>query len=170
MPPEGPAQMLDIYEHFDALIGERVDTASSLPAASSFAGRLVSVADDGTLRLSDGVGWSIVHKKATAPGSVVPVAGAGFTLSNNGLYTRNGWVLGTIDWAKTSGTLGHADVVCTLPAGARPPHEYVIGFVGAPAPSQIGHLIVTPAGEVRALTPISGRTNGSLKLMIPIDL
>ena len=118
--------------------------------------------------LYNGSGWVVAWAPETSPGSVVPSAGAGFTLSANGLYTRDGWLLGSIDWAKTSGTLSHADVVMTLPVGARPTNEYVVGGRMGPAPSQIGHLVVSSAGVVSALVPDSGRTSGTVEFVMPI--
>lgn len=116
-----------------------------------------------------GGSWIAVNKGTTASGtSVTPVVGSGFTLSANALFTRAGFLLGTIDWAKTSGTLGHADVICTLPSGARPPFESSVITSGGPSPSYIFPLGVSTGGVVSALLPVSGRTGGTLRFTMPI--
>jgi len=134
-----------------------------------YPGLLFTYTDRALVQFYDGSGWVTLWKGATAVGSsVTPVAGSGFTLSNNALFTRNGFLLGTIDWAKTSGTLGHADVICTLPVGARPSSESSVITSGSPSPSYIFPLGVSTTGAVSALLPVSGRTGGTLRFNIPI--
>lgn len=45
MPPEGPDQINDVYEHFDALTGETVTTASNLPASGNWLNRTIMATD-----------------------------------------------------------------------------------------------------------------------------
>lgn len=118
--------------------------------------------------IHDGSGWVKAWTPQTAAGSVVPTAGAGFTLSNNTLYTRDGWLLGSIDYVKGVGALSHADVICTMPVGARPTNTCAVGGTMAPTPSQPYDVMITSAGVLQILVPPSGRTGGSLHFAVPI--
>lgn len=142
----------------------------AVSGASLFEGLTCYNLTKDTLEVYDGSGWVVFWKGATTPGSVTPTAGSGFTLSANTLYTRNGFLLGNITWAKTSGTLGHADAVMTLPVGARPAHEYIVPGSMGPSPFQVGSVAVTAGGVATAITPPSGRTGGTFEFVMPIPL
>lgn len=116
----------------------------------------------------DGASDIVMWRKPGAPGSVVPTAGASFSLSNNKLYLRNGWLVGSIDWTRTSGSLTHADIILTLPVGARPDTWAFAVTSGLPSTSQIFNLSVSVAGDVAALTPPSGRTSGEIRFAMPV--
>lgn len=121
---------------------------------------------DGGLYRSNGTGWVKAWAPATAAGSVVPTAGTGVTLSSNVLHTRNGRLLGTIDWAKAS--LAHGDVLLTLPVGARPSFDCSVNVVSAPSAAVLHQLSVTTAGAVTAISPPAGRTSGTIRFDMPI--
>lgn len=74
MPPNGPEQMVDIYEHFDKIVGENVDTASSLPAANNWPGRTVWVRDAFLYYLWDS-GWTPLAGKLQKT-AATPLSGA----------------------------------------------------------------------------------------------
>lgn len=135
------------------------------PSDGAFAYRI----DTATLYQRSGGQWVGIASKETARGSVTPIAGSGFTLTNNGLYTRSGFLLGSIDWAKGS-ALAHADILMTLPVGARPAEEYVVQATMGPSPSQIVPLNINTSGAVSALVPPSGRTSGTIKFFVPIPM
>ena len=101
--------------------------------------------------------------------TITPTAGSGITLSNNNLYKRNGFLLGTIDWSKGS-AISHADTILTLPTGSRPSHEYRVTTTGSPPPSGLFLFNVTADGVVSALLPPSGRTSGRISFVVPIPL
>ena len=122
------------------------------------------------LELYDGSGWVITWVPATSPGSVVPVAGSSVTLSNNELYTRDGWLLGTIDWSLSSGALSHGQTILTLPVGARPDHEYHAMVSASPSPSSLFQLVIESGGLVKANQPTSSRTAGRIAFTVPIPL
>lgn len=106
----------------------------------------------------------------TAAGSVVPTAGANFNLSANGLYTRDGFLHGTIGWSRRAGVLAHADVILVLPPTARPQSAVNTGGIAGPAPAQFQDYAVSPEGAVSVLTPPNGRTSGEIRFNIPIRL
>lgn len=141
----------------------------AITGAALYTGLLVYNTTASKLQMYTGAGWSSVWSPATAVGtSVTPAAGTGFTLSNNQLYMRDGWLLGSIDWAKNSGTLSHGDGILTLPVGARPTHDSAVASIMTPAPAQFQQLAVTSAGVVTALSPVSGRTGGSIRFQLAI--
>lgn len=134
-----------------------------------YTGLLVYNTTASKLQMYTGSGWTSVWAPATALGtSVVPVASTGFTLSNNLLFMRSGWLLGSIDWAKNSGTLAHGDGILTLPVGARPFSDSAVASIMTPSPAQFQQLAVTAAGVVSALSPVAGRTGGSIRFQLAI--
>lgn len=172
-PFDVPGDLKDLADHFGDPDQFERPTPGDLPATGNWPGRTMYVTSDGTTRLWTGSAWIITFKAATAPGSVTYTASSGFniTTSNNQMYTRDGWVLGTVDWTKTSGSLGHADQLFTLDAAFRPTHEYALETVAGPAPSLVAScFIIRPDGIISCLTPPSGRTTGSLKVRYPITL
>jgi hypothetical protein len=102
-----------------------------------------------------------------ADGSVPVVAGGLFTISNNKLFIRGGYLMGTVDWARTSGTLGHADQICTITA----PLIYELGQSCSAGPSPFYYFLVplTAAGVVVAQSPPAGRTSGTLRILAPVS-
>lgn len=126
--------------------------------------------DSGCLEVYDGSGWEVVWAPQTASGSVVPTTAGVYSVSENELFTRNGRLLGTIRWSMSSGSLAHGGVICTLPVGARPATQAMIVATGDPSPSQPFLMAVTTGGEVTALSPPSGRTNGKLHFEMAIPL
>jgi hypothetical protein len=123
-----------------------------------------------SLSIWDGADDITVWRPPGAAGSITPVAGASFTLSSNLLYLRNGFLLGQITFARTSGTLTHGDTVMTLPVGARPDHDYSVGalFTLAANPSLIDLVRVMTTGVVQIVTPPAGRTGGNVSFVLPI--
>ena len=45
----GPDQITDVYEHYDALVGESRATAAELPATGNWLGRQIMAEDTGAL-------------------------------------------------------------------------------------------------------------------------
>ena len=124
----------------------------------------------GALEIRADGGWEAIWAPATSPGSVVPVAGANFTLSNNNLFIRNGLLIGTIDWARTSGSVVHGDTFMTLPVGARPSHQSVAPTSASPSNSYLILCSADTNGEIVANQPPSGRTNGTFRFNMPIPI
>lgn len=56
--------LTDAYEHFDALIGETVSTASSLPSSGTWAGRMIMTLDTGDIYVRNAAdsAWVIVSR------------------------------------------------------------------------------------------------------------
>lgn len=114
--------------------------------------------------------WVIIWAPATAPGSVSTTAGSGFTLSANTLFTRDGFLLGSIAWSRTAGTLAHADQILRLPTGARPTFSVNTGGLTTPSPAQAQEYTVSPDGWVSVLLPPAGRTAGEIRFTVPVGL
>ena len=128
--------------------------------------------DTGRVLLWLSSGWVAIAAAPTKVGtSVIPTPGASMTLTSNQLFTRNGFLLGTIDWALASGTVGHGYVFLTLPAGVRPlAQSFAVTSARATGNSAIFPVTVQTDGVVVANEPPSGRTNGQLRFMHPIAI
>lgn len=118
----------------------------------------------------NGTGWVTVWAAAGAPGSITPTPAASYTLSSGALFLRNGFLLGSISFARTSGTLTHGEAVMTLPVGARPAHEYNTGalFTLAANPSMMWQVRVQTTGVVQIVDPPAGRTGGVVSFVVPV--
>lgn len=113
----------------------------------------------------NGTTWFAVsgYSETAIGTSVTPVPGANYTLSNNNLYIRNGFLLGSIDFTRTSGTVSHGDTIMTLPAGARPITESAVATIMTPSPAVFQDVAVSATGAVTALSPVGTRTAGSIR-------
>lgn len=140
------------------------------PAAMVRNSVLYIASDSGKIYQRRANAWTLIWAPATSPGSVNPTAGSGFTLSANTLFTRDGFLLGSIAWSRSSGTLAHADVIMRLPAGARPTFSVNTGGLTAPSPAQFQEYTVSPDGAVSVLLPPAGRTTGEIRFTVPIGL
>jgi len=111
---------------FAASVGTRPIGDTSDRAAYAYARDGLAWLDTDTRKeyVHNGSGWVAVWAEETAPGSVVPVAGANYTLSLNALYKRGGFLHGSIAFARTAVALTNAETVITTPVGARPAHAY----------------------------------------------
>ncbi|AXA95469.1 hypothetical protein [Microbacterium sp. PM5] len=172
--PAGDFQaIVDYAQKIGGLLKLTAAERTSLAPGDVETGWLISETDTGRLYLvTDSAPQGVaVGSLPTAVGtSVAPTAGAGFTLGSNTLFKRAGFLLGAIDFSKSTGTLSHSDVLMTLPVGSRPEFECVVQATMGPSPSQIVPLSVTPAGVVSALVPPSGRTGGTVKFNMPIPM
>lgn len=56
-PMQGPAQITDVYEHFDPLIGERRANAGALPTSGNWPGRTIFVEDIKCPHTWNGATW-----------------------------------------------------------------------------------------------------------------
>lgn len=165
----------DVYAHFGAQAQYSVANAAALPASGNWVGRHLMTEDTDAWYLCTALPgtWSKVTQPATVAGSTVtPTAGAGFTLSSNQLFVRNGWLMGTIVWNRTSGTLSHADVILTMPSGYGPLFDIPVGGSMGPSPFISGNtgLFRSATRDVQALSPEPGRTSGALSFAAPITL
>lgn len=112
--------------------------------------------------------WEFLTAKKNSS-TITPTAGANFSLSSNTLYTRAGWLLGTIDWTRTSGTLSHADVILTMPAGYGPAFDVPVGGSMGPSPFLMQQVLFrTATRDVFVLSPASGRTSGTIAFTAPL--
>lgn len=118
--------------------------------------------------LFDGSDDITIWRPPGTPGSVVPTAGGSFTLGTNTLYLRNGFLIGTIVWTRTSGTLTHGDVILTLPVGARPEQQSYAITSGQQVTNAIFPVNVDTNGNVTANEPPASRTNGILRFAMPV--
>lgn len=101
----------------------------------------------------------------------LPTPGPSISLTNNKLSLRDGWLIGSIDWTLTTGTLSHATVLMTLPVGYRPETEYSLNSIAGPAPSLAGvFLVFRPDGTISALQPPATRTSGTVHFTVPMPV
>jgi hypothetical protein len=118
---DGPAQITAVAAHFDALIGETVSTASSLPSTGNFKGRTIIAEDTGIAYWWNGTGWKKVGRDTGW--TAVPMAAnwASYSSSTWGVFSYrligNRVYLRGIAQVSAGGGL----TVGTLPAGFRPP-------------------------------------------------
>jgi hypothetical protein len=132
-------------------------------------GSIFTETDTGKVMIRRAAGWFELWAPSTAPGSVVPTVAGVFSVSNNLLYKQNGLLCGSIDFSLSSGTLGHGNTICTLPAGAIPAVDSFAVVVGSPSPAQMFIVgVVASTGAVTAVSPPSGRTSGSIRFAMPI--
>lgn len=132
------------FAHFDALIGETVATATSLPASGNWTGRTVFVQDVAGLSVWDGTKW-VATRSDTGRVNVTSF-GNGFTAYSgsgwsgvkyrilNGVVYLNGAATNTAAW--TAGT-----AICNLPIAARP----TVQIQGANCTVEVGGNVVTIA-------------------------
>lgn len=116
----------------------------------------------------DGAADITIWRPPGSPGSVVPTAGGSFTLGTNTLYLRNGFLIGTVAWTRTSGTLAHGDTILTLPVGARPAQQSYAITSGLASVNAIFPVNVDTNGDVVANEPPTGRTQGILRFAMPV--
>lgn len=60
-PMLGPDQITDVYEHFDALVGESKPTAGDLPPTGNWPGRTIMAEDTGAVYRWVGSTWKTVY-------------------------------------------------------------------------------------------------------------
>lgn len=144
---QGPAQMTDIYKHFDALVGESRATVAELPITGNWAGRVIYCLDDKTLRLWDGAQWVVIfgtqlfafafagiYKEwATSPVKVVAQGGR-VSLEGSAASTSATFVAGT------SYTLG------SVPASLAPATAQA--FACTANNTAVASVTVAPSGSV----------------------
>jgi hypothetical protein len=96
--PEGPAQIEDVYEHFDPLIDGSVANAAALPSTGNFVGRRCHTQDTDTLWICTNAGgsgtWIILANGPTAravrTSQTVAINGSTFTdLSANANWSTS---------------------------------------------------------------------------------
>lgn len=158
MPPEGPAQMNGIFEHFDPLIGESAALISDLPSGT-WKGRTITVEEDGSVRNYDGTNYRTVYEDT---GWQLP------TFSGSG-WANFGSVYETAAYRRRNGMViikgfvkgGTNTTLFTLPVGFRP-GELLVRTVG----SATGHALVniTPAGAFQVTAYLTGGTNANVQI------
>lgn len=129
------------------------------------------------VRLDNGVeyqriagSWIAISAPRTAPGSVSVSFPLAMNAGTQGLYTRDGFLLGTVMGTKKSGALVHADVLFVLPLGARPETEQSATVVLGPSPVASYLVSVAPDGEVKLLSPPGGRSTFNVHFAMPIPI
>lgn len=163
-------QLVQLIADFGNYAGAKTEAQrDAITGAALYTGLMVYNTTAGKLQMYTGSGWTSVWSPSTTVGSsVTPVAGPNYTLSNNTLFLRSGFLLGTIDFAKTGSNVGHGDTIMTLPVGARPTTDSAVSSIMTPSPAVFQEVAVATTGAVSALSPAAGRSGGSVRFQLAI--